>query len=504
MNIILTTLNARYTHTSIALRYLFANLHEFKENASIQEYTINDNIHEIAEKIIKSNPSILGIGVYIWNSLIVSELINIIKKILPNTIIILGGPEVSYEPYRVDFSAADYIIKGEGEESLYYLIKDIFNGKKRDKSIIESKYVELDSIVLPYEYYNDHDISNRIIYVEASRGCPFRCEFCLSSIDKKVRDFPIETLLGQFELLWEKGARNFKFIDRTFNLNINKSIKILNYFLGKNDDYLIHFEVIPEHFPQEIRDKIKKFKPGTIQLEVGIQTLNPEIAERINRPMNFNKIKDNLEFLENETKAHLHVDLIIGLPGESIMSFSKNLNTLGLITNCEIQLGVLKKLSGTTLCRHDIDFEMIYSDIPPYEILSNSEISYLEMQELKRFTRYWDLCYNSGNFKDTIKYLWMDGDIYNGFNNFSLWLYKVSSSTHNISLNRLTEYLYEYLTSVINISKNEVSDILIRDLTRVDGRKIPLFLKENATFVPQIKFSEKKTLGKRQERHKDS
>lgn len=503
MNIILTTLNARYAHTSIALRYLYANLKEYQDKTAIQEYTINDNIHEIAEKILKSTPSIVGIGVYIWNALEVFSLINIIKKVSPKTTIILGGPEVTHKPMRVDFSSADYILEGEGEITLYNLIKDIGNGISHEKKRIESILPDINSIKLPYSFYTDHDIENRVIYVEASRGCPFECEFCLSSVDKTVRGFDIDIILNEFDILWNRGARNFKFIDRTFNINIDQSIQILDFFLEKDEDFLVHFEVIPEHFPNKIREKIKMFRPGTIQLEVGIQTLNPIIADRIHRNMNFDKIKENLTFLENETNAHLHVDLIIGLPGENIESFADNLNKLSAITQCEIQLGVLKKLSGTTLNRHDLEFNMVYSDQPPYEILENRDIPFLKLQILKRFTRYWDLSFNSGNFKDTIKLLWIDGDVYSGFYKFSEWIYNYSLTTYQISLNRLSEYFFIYLTTELEMNKQTCADILVKDLTRTPGRKIPGFLRDHATFVPKTKIVKNSDIGKRQARHLD-
>ncbi len=503
MKIILTTLNARYAHTSIALRYLYANLKEYKDCTQLQEYTINDNIHEIAEKLLKTAPSIIGIGVYIWNSLEVYKLISIIKLVSPKTIIILGGPEVSHKPFRVNFDVADYIIEGEGEVSLYNLIRDINDGIIHEKTTIGRCTPDLKQIELPYKYFTDHDIKNRVIYVEASRGCPFKCEFCLSSIDNSVRDFNIDLLLKEFQTLWDRGARNFKFIDRTFNLNIDKSNTILDFFLNKKEDFLVHFEVIPEHFPESIKNKIAEFRPGTIQLEVGIQTLNSEIATRINRNMDFDKIKKNLHFLEEQTNAHLHVDLIIGLPGETIESFANNLNRLGELTNCEIQLGILKKLSGTTLDRHDIKYGMIYSKQPPYEILQNDLIPFLKMQELKRFTRYWDLTFNSGNFKKTIKCLWEDGDIYNGFYNFSMWVYNTSSTTFQISLNRLSEYLFIYLTDELKFDKTEIADLLVSDITKVNGRKLPGFLREFASYIPPINKKGNIDIGKRQARHSD-
>ncbi|MFA6684449.1 MAG: cobalamin-dependent protein, partial [Arcobacteraceae bacterium] len=201
-NIILTTLNARYSHTSLALRYLYANLHELQQSSQILEFVINSSPQTIAEEILSHSPKIVGIGVYIWNAYDVGEIVKVIKKVSPQTIVILGGPEVSYTPFRVNFDMADYIISGEGEESFYTLCKEILEGNQPKERTIKSKGVDFTAIKLPYDYYTDFDIQNRHIYVESSRGCPFECEFCLSSIDLKMRYLPLEVILSELEKLW--------------------------------------------------------------------------------------------------------------------------------------------------------------------------------------------------------------------------------------------------------------------------------------------------------------
>lgn len=230
MKIILTTLNSRYTHSSLGLRYLYANLKELQENASILEFSINDALQSVAEKILMNSPNIVGIGVYIWNALEASELVQIIKKVSPQTTVILGGPEVSYAPLRVNFDNADFIIQGEGDTAFYDLCKNIINATPPENKIIKMSMPSLKEIELPYKYYTDEDIQNRYIYVELSRGCPFECEFCLSSMDEKVRAFNLDKVLEEFENLWQRGARNFKFVDRTFNLNMRTANRILDFF----------------------------------------------------------------------------------------------------------------------------------------------------------------------------------------------------------------------------------------------------------------------------------
>ncbi|MDQ7066815.1 MAG: DUF4080 domain-containing protein [Sulfurimonas sp.] len=488
MKIILTTLNSRFTHSAIGLRYLYANMQELCSDTEILEFSINDAIQTIAEKLLFNEPDIIGIGVYIWNVSEVAELIHIIKKVSPKTKIILGGPEVTYEPFRVNLDDADYIIQGEGDVAFYELCVNI-NNDTADERIIKMTLPKLKELKLPYEYYTDDDIKNRYIYVEISRGCPFECEFCLSSMDEKVRAFNLEEILEEFEILWQRGARNFKFVDRTFNLNMKAANGILDFFLSKEPPYFAHFEVIPDHFPASLRSKIKSFPDGALQLEIGIQTLNTQVAKNVSRILKMDKIEENIAFLEDETKAHIHLDLIVGLPGESLQSFGANLDKLMSMSSCEIQIGILKKLSGTYIKRHDEEFAMVYSDIPPYDILKNSELSFNDIQIMKRFARFWDLTYNSGNFKKSIELLWKDESVYENFYAFGIWIYEQTDSTWKISLGRLGELLFSYLVDVKNLDAQSVAELMLEDMMKLKGRAIPLYLKPySKEFVMQAKI----------------
>lgn len=477
MKIILTTLNSRYTHSSLGLRYLYANLKELQENASILEFSINDALQSVAEKILMNSPNIVGIGVYIWNALEASELVQIIKKVSPQTTVILGGPEVSYAPLRVNFDNADFIIQGEGDTAFYDLCKNIINATPPENKIIKMSMPSLKEIELPYKYYTDEDIQNRYIYVELSRGCPFECEFCLSSMDEKVRAFNLDKVLEEFENLWQRGARNFKFVDRTFNLNMRTANRILDFFLEKEEPYFAHFEVIPDHFPASLRKKISQFPHGALQLEIGIQTLNPEIANNISRQLLLDKIEENIIFLENETEAHIHLDLIVGLPGETLESFGKNLDELVRLSSCEIQIGILKKLSGTHISRHDEMFGMVYSDLPPYDILKNNQLSFHDIQIMKRFARFWDLTYNSGNFKNSIDLVWQEESVFENFYKLGMWIYEQTNSTWMISLQRLGELLFLYLTEVKNLAPEMVAQKMLEDMMKLKGRAVPAYLK---------------------------
>jgi len=481
--IVLTTLNSRFTHSAIGLRYIYANMQELQEDTEILEFSINDAIQTVAEKILLHSPDIIGLGVYIWNASHIRELIHILKKVSPQTTIVLGGPEVTYLPFRVNYDDADYIIQGEGDLAFYKLCKDIISQTQHER-ISRMSLPNLKEIKLPYDYYTDDDIKNRYIYVEISRGCPFECEFCLSSMDEKVRAFHLEEVLAAFEKLWQRGARNFKFVDRTFNINIKTATKILDFFLAKEPPYFAHFEVIPDHFPASLREKIKSFPHGALQLEIGIQTLNLEIANNISRQLKLGKIKDNIAFLENETTAHIHLDLIVGLPGESLESFGANLDELMQMSSCEIQIGILKKLSGTHISRHDTTYGMVYSDIPPYDILKNAQLSFEDIQIMKRFARFWDLFYNSGNFKNSLSLLWSDGSqrakVFENFYAFGLWIYEQTDSTWKISLQRQGELLFEYLTTQKSLNPQEVAKKMLSDMMKLKGRAVPHYLKPYA------------------------
>lgn len=477
MKIILTTLNSRFTHSSIGLRYIYANMQELRESSQILEFSINDAVQTIAEEILAFSPDVLGIGVYIWNATQVRELIHVIKKVSPKTTIVLGGPEVTYQPFRVNFDDADFIIQGEGDLAFYDLCKNILQESPPRERVVKMTAPALKELELPYKYYTDDDIKNRYVYVEVSRGCPFECEFCLSSMDEKVRAFDLDEVLEEFGKLWERGARNFKFVDRTFNLNMRTANKILDFFLEKEPPYFAHFEVIPDHFPDSIKEKIALFPDGALQLEIGIQTLNPVVAKNVSRILKLDKINENVSFLQNQTHAHIHLDLIVGLPGESLESFGSNLDALVGLSSCEIQIGILKKLSGTHISRHDKEFGMVYSDIPPYDILKNSALSFNDVQIMKRFARFWDLTYNSGNFKKSVVLIWGDESVYENFYGFGLWTYEQTSSTWKISLQRLGELLFTYLTSVKKLDAHEVAVAMFEDMMKLKGRAVPSYLK---------------------------
>jgi len=483
MTILLTTLNVKYPHTALALRYLFANLGELQHQTQILEFIITDPIADIAEKLLTQKPKIIGISVYIWNAEPVAKLIKLIKALSPQTSIVLGGPEVSFRPFRVDFEAADYMIQGEGELSFYTLCTQILQGCPPSEKERPAPLIDLESIHLPYPFYSDEDIKNRMIVIETSRGCPFSCDFCLSSMDTTVRYFNLTQVLNEIDALWQRGARQFKWIDRSVNINHSTAIRLLDYFLTKPEPYFVHFEMVPHLFSDALKQKLKQFPPNSIQLEIGIQTLNPSTAERIHRPCDRDTTIQNLQFLKAETNVYVHADLIMGLPGETLDHISQTIDQLVAVTNGEIQMGILKKLSGTALAKFDDAFGMIYSDTPPYEILQTNTLSFETMQRLKRFARFWEITYNSGNFKKSIQYLWPNGRVFDGFYTFSEWIYAQTESTWHFSLDRLAELLFTFLTQQRHQNPDQIATLISQDILSIPGRKLPKFLKlRNQTF----------------------
>src|SRR5882724_474526 len=435
-DIVLATLNAKYIHTAFGLRYLLANLGELRGRATLLEFDINQRPIEIAEAILAQSPRILGLGVYIWNVAPTTELVSALKRIQPELIIILGGPEVSYEyEHQPIVQQADYTITGEADLKFAEVCRGLLDEKREPhphltpalsppsegaergkiarpaQKIISAEIPTLDRLVAPYELYTADDIAHRVIYVEASRGCPFTCEFCLSSLDIPVRQFPLPGLLANLEELLNRGVRQFKFVDRTFNLNLSTSQALLKFFLDRyRPGIFVHFEMIPDRLPAALRAIIAHFPAGALQFEVGIQTFNPQVSQLISRRQDYDRLADNFHFLRQHTGVHVHADLIAGLPGESLESFGEGFDRLIALGPQEIQVGILKRLRGTPITRHDAEWEMVYHEHPPYEIMRNKLLDFAALQRLRRFARYWDLVGNSGNFISTTPLLWRGGE----------------------------------------------------------------------------------------------
>ncbi|MGB1255347.1 MAG: DUF4080 domain-containing protein [Thiolinea sp.] len=463
-DIVLTTLNARYTHASLGLRYLYANLGELQTVTLIKEFTISIRPLDIVEQLLEKEAKIIGFGVYIWNVRETAEVIALLKALAPEIIIILGGPEVSYEVEQQEITRlAHYVITGAGEDSLRQLCEQLLTGRKPLNKVISGIKSPLKQLNLPYTYYDDEDLRNRFIYVEASRGCPFKCEFCLSSLDKTAYPFELERFLEEIDQLWQRGLRNYKFVDRTFNLKIASTLRILEFFLSRLDkDTFLHFELIPDHLPDALKECIKRFPLGTLQFEIGIQSFNPDVQALISRKQNNEKSKANLRWLREESTAHLHTDLIFGLPGEDLDSFAEGFNELVVLNPHEIQVGILKRLRGTPIIRHTNDFDMVYNPQPPYNILRTDRVDYLTVQRMNRFARYWDMIGNSGRFTQTLPLLLGDQP-FQRFWQLSAMLYQQSQQTHKIALPRLFKLVHQIALEVLLIPQDALETAMVED-----------------------------------------
>lgn len=504
--IVLATINARFIHASAGLRYLYANLGDMQPYAQIAEFENAQPAKEIVEAIVQADPVIVGFGVYIWNANRTREVVSLLRMVRPDILIVVGGPEVSYEYQNTPlFRMCDYLVTGEADLAFPALCRELLSGTRPTTKVIEGGLPNLPDVQLPYEWYTDSDIAHRVLYIEASRGCPFTCEFCLSSVDLPVRQFDHQRVLDELKRLFDRGARTFKFVDRTFNLNVRTSSTILQFFLDRMEEGLfVHFEMVPDRFPAQLREMVAKFPPGSLQLEIGVQTLNPEVSALISRRQDVPKLFDNLQFLRRETHAYLHVDLIVGLPGEDIQSFGRGFDSLVAMNPHEIQVGILKRLRGTPIVRHTDEYKLQFSDEPPYEVLATRDVSFLDMQRMERFARYWDLVANSGNFSQSKHLIWRDTDSpFHAFLEFSDWLFGRVGRRASIQLKALTECLFQFLVEVRGHEGATVGPILAEDYQRGGRSDLPKSLRSFAT-ASSAKARESVLALKRQQRALES
>jgi radical SAM superfamily enzyme YgiQ (UPF0313 family) len=539
-DIVLTTLNAKYAHAAFGLRYLLANLGELRERAAIVEFDISQRPIDVVEAILARDPVIVGVGVYIWNVEQATRVVADLKRVRRDVIVIIGGPEVSHETEQQEIAAhADYVVTGEADIAFADLCRELIQGRKPPSKVIAAELPEFaktdagrregtearpggknaamksadarkrleqrparlalrasvpDASVpdafmppsrpleLPYSLYTDEDLAHRVVYVEASRGCPFKCEFCLSSLDVPVRNAPLDQFLPAMQSLMDRGLRRFKFVDRTFNLNLNFSRAILEFFLQRYEPGLfLHFEMIPDRLPEALRDPIRQFPPGALQFEVGIQSFDEEVCARISRKQDAKKLEENLGYLRDETGVHVHADLIVGLPGEDLETFGRGFDRLVALRPQEIQVGILKRLRGTPIVRHDSQWGMTYSPHAPYEVLRTNHMDFPTLQRMRRFARFWDLVANSGNFVESAPLIWRGSSPFISFLQLTDWLHHKAGRNHAIALPRLTEMVFQFLAEVRGQDPREVAPRLWRDYRQDGKRDGPEFLRPFVT-----------------------
>ena len=500
-NILIAALNARHSHASLGARYLLANMGDLRPQTRLLEFTLQQSAAEIAAAIVAHSPTILGLGVYIWNATRIAELLPLLRQQSPHTSIILGGPEIAeFDPpgqrpglqsirrlpvaQGADLgSCSDFLLPGEADLAFPALCRDLLAGKDPHglapwvNQFRQAPPPDLSSLQLPYDEYTDADLAHRLLYVETSRGCAMRCDYCVSANDPRVRFFPMPPLLAAFDKLLARGARQFKFCDRSFNLDIPRAVEILAFFLDRlpaHPGLFLHFEMLPDRFPSELRDILARFPPRSLQLEIGLQSFTPAVLETIRRPQNLDRAADNLRFLRAHTHAFLHADLIAGLPGETPESFAAGFDRLVALDPHEIQLGILKKLPGAPIARHDDAFAMRYSPSPPYPVLSTRDWPAEHLLRTARFAHYWDAIVSSNRFLPSAPLIWKDSPSpFAAFMKFSDWMATRFPREHGIPLPDLVTALFDFLTQVRTLPPPPVADALLRGYRHSGARDIP-------------------------------
>lgn len=499
--IVLATLNAKYIHASLGLRCLLANMDKhgrpgLRQQTLLREYVIAQKPVHIAEDLLALNPEVIGLGVYIWNAVPTLQLMRVLKALRPDIKLVLGGPEVSHELEQQELARlADHVITGWGDVSFPKLCRALLDGPAPLMKVIAGEQPPLDELALPYAEYSDPDLAQRLLYVEASRGCPFKCEFCLSALDKTAWAFELDRFMDELAQLYARGARHFKFVDRTFNLRLEHSTRILQFFLDRmrttegtlpeRSDLFVHFEVVPDNLPDRLKALIAQFPAGSLQFEVGIQSFNPEVQQRISRQQDNDKTADNLRWLVTQSRAHVHADLIFGLPGETLDSFAQGFDRLVGLGPHEIQLGILKRLRGAPIARHFQAFAMVFDSEPPYSILQNSTVDFATVQHMQRLARYWDLVANSGRFAQSLQLLLAGPSAFAAFMQWTVWLWQTTGKTHEFAHEKLVDLLFEHLTTVRGLNADVVRPALLADYLASGARAKPRCLAALLEGTPQ-------------------
>lgn len=455
--VLLMTFNASYIHPNLALRWLFV-ARDKSHDVIIKEYTLKDNTSKVIDDIDNIKPDVIGISVYIWNSEKTKELIRALK---PHQYrIILGGPEVSYEYEKWLLEDIEAIIKGEGEISFWQAVnrqENVLGLVTKDKYTDTYGYTDiayLEALESPYFLSMDDDNrANRYLYFESSRGCPYRCAYCLSSLDNRVRNFSIDYIKKQLKTLEEKTPKQVKFLDRTFNSNPERALEIASYINDLNVDTSFQFEVALEFFSPELLEFFANTKKGKFRFEVGVQSFNDETLKSIRRYQNADKLTANIRFLK-QSDIVMHTDLIAGLPYEDYDSFKKSFFKLFSLKTDEIQMGILKLLKGTRLRSDCQKYAITYNELPPYEVLSTAWISKEEMDRIKLVAKVIDKTYNSKRLKETFDTLFMEAcDIFEIMADYGLRLAKIEKIQvydYFMALYKtLNEYGYKYASKLL-------------------------------------------------------
>ena len=495
MKVLLTAINAKYIHSNLAVYSLRAYAGKYAQQTEIAEYTINQPMDDILSDIYKKRPDVLCLSCYLWNILYVEQLITEISKVLPGTQIWLGGPEVSYNAVSVmeQYPQVTGVMCGEGEETFLELMEH-WMGEGKDLSMIrgivyrkEENCIQnevrpvMDLSKVPFVYDHIEDFQNKIIYYESSRGCPFSCSYCLSSIDKCLRFRNLELVKKELQFFIDHEVPQVKFVDRTFNCKHSHSMAIWTYLKehdrGKTN---FHFEVAADLLNEEELELIASMRPGLIQLEIGIQSTNPETITEIRRKMNFEEVKRIVKRIQKTGNVHQHLDLIAGLPYENYERFAQSFRDVYALHPEQLQLGFLKVLKGSYMHEKTRDYELLYQDRPPFEVLSTRWLSYDDVIRLKGVEEMVEVYYNSGQFVNTLRLL--EEEFTDTFALYeSLSRYYEENGLHMINHSRITRYevLFAFIKACVEKNVENYRQMLILDLyLRENVKKRPEFAGE--------------------------
>jgi len=496
MKVLLVAINAKYIHSNLAVYSLKAYAeHNMNSDCEIEiaEYTINQYTDKILQDIYMKKPDVIGFSCYIWNISMVEDILADISKVLPNVKIWLGGPEVSYIAPQVleKHHNVTGVMRGEGE----VIFSNICNGMElsqikgityRDGEMIVDNDNQplLDMSDIPFPYDNIEDFENRIIYYESSRGCPFSCSYCLSSIDKQLRFRNIDLVKRELKFFVEQNVAQVKFVDRTFNCKHEHAMEIWKYISQiDNGRTNFHFEIAADLLNDEELEVIAKLRPGLVQLEIGVQTTNVETISAINRKMDFDKLSGIVSKLKENNNVHLHLDLIAGLPKENLESFANSFNQVYWLKPEQLQLGFLKVLHGSNMKKQAEEYGIEYQTKPPYEVYSTKWITYEEVLQLKKVEEVLEIYYNSGQFANSIKEL---EKYYNTpfemYSNLGDFYHSASINGEKHSRIRRYELLLDFFKK--KVVHNEIQDRVFVQLLVLD-----VYLRDNIKSRPSFALS---------------
>ena len=504
MKILLVACNAKYIHSNLAVYDLQAYASDYADHIVLKEYTINQQKDDIMRDIYLEHPDVVCVSCYIWNLSFVKELMADLIKILPGADFWAGGPEVSYdaEKFLTENSEFKGVMVGEGEETFkelagYYVeknpqdLKDMTGICYRDgDQIIHNGWRQImDLSSIPFIYKDLSEFKNRIIYYESSRGCPFSCSYCLSSIDKKLRFRDTETVKKELQFFIDNKVPQVKFVDRTFNCKHDHAMAIWKY-INEHDNGVtnFHFEISADLLREEELQEMSTMRPGLIQLEIGVQSTNPDTIKAIHRTMDFEKLKGIVDRIHSFGNIHQHLDLIAGLPYEDYDSFRNSFNDVYALKPQQLQLGFLKVLKGSHMMEMCREYGIVYKTQEPYEVLSTKWLDYDHVLKLKTVENMVEVYYNSGQFQNTLEYL--ENFFQDAFSIYErLGSFYMEKGYGDVSHTRMRRYeiLLEFLEDMPEISVDQVKDQMVYDLyLRENLKSRPGFARDQKPFERQI------------------